>query len=388
VRRVITPLGLGRGTFASAPMSSSSDPTSSPLRGSDKKATSDDDTPPVSDQAELQTRLLKELHDHAWEFEARRVTEMLSINGKGPTETLVKSAYNALRKVLKEQASGWPTAGTELAWYPPIATFLNNCVSVCRDALRDSKSASEIDFHPLLYDLLKFIVYDKITEDGVEGTSPIKLDLVGDLDLGHDDRVARSTQNPRTKQMLLPVEAGVDWAPMVLQAATYARCLFSASPSRQFAVVLGFRHTKVELRFLVFHRGGLTGSKPLPVKDGPGQKDILRILLSILNWGSAEDAGFPGFCNDFETFLFRHKDNNDDDGVVASVAEVLHDGHCVQGRVSRVLLVSYPRKEPDPHTSAPGPTTRTRKRRRTETQTERDEEIRMSFQLLIHISAL
>ena len=49
---------------------------------------------------------------------------------------------------------------------------------------------------------------------------------------------------------------------------------------------------------------------------------------------------FPGFHNDFDMSLFRHKD--DKDGVVATVAYVLHDDLCVQGRASRVLLVGYP----------------------------------------------
>ena len=68
-------------------------------------------TPPVSDQADLQKRLFKELHDHVWQFGAKRVAEMLSADGKGSTETLVNSAHNTLRKVLDGQASGWPAVG-------------------------------------------------------------------------------------------------------------------------------------------------------------------------------------------------------------------------------------------------------------------------------------
>ena len=77
---------------------------------------------------------------------------------------------------------------------------------MCRGVLRDSKSAAAIDSRPLFYDLLKFIVYDKSTADGVEGASPIKPDLVGGLDLVPDERVAWSPQSPTTKQVLLSVE--------------------------------------------------------------------------------------------------------------------------------------------------------------------------------------
>jgi len=302
---------------------------------------------------------------------------MLSATGEHPTEALVNSAHKAL---LKKQVPDWPTAGAEQAWYPSLATFLNNCVDACHDAL-GSNSAAARGSPPRFYDRLKFIVYDKITVDGVDGAAQVKPDLVGGLDLVPDERVAWSPQNPLIKQVLLPVEVKSDWAPMVNQAATYARCLFSASPSRQFAAVLGFRHTKSELRFLVFHRGGLTGSQSLSVNDEHGQKDTLCVLLSILNWRSPEDAGFLKFCNDFEVSLFRHKD--DEGGVVARVVEVLHDGLCVQGRASRVLLVSYPTgggKEPEPCIPVLGPTVRARKRPGTETQTKQgDVEIRTLF---------
>ena len=117
---------------------------------------------------------------------------------------------------------------------------------------------------------------------------------------------------------------------MVNQAATYARCLFNASPPRQFAVVLGFRHSRAELRFLLFHRRGLTGSHPLSVNTESGQEEMLRILLSILNWRFVEDASILELYNDFEMSLLRHED--DEIGVVVRVVEMLYDGLHVLGR--------------------------------------------------------
>ena len=357
--------------------SSSIHPASSPLRSSSKRSKSDHHTPPPSAQADLQKRLSKELRDHTWQFDA----EMLSATGKGPTKFLVDSAHRALGK---KQTPQWPMAGEEPTWYPPLTAFLKNCVGACHDALRTSKSAAAKVTHSCFYDLLKFITYNKTTEDSVDGAARVKPDLVGGMDLAPGDRVAWSPQDARSKQVLLPVEVKGDWTPMVSHAATYARCLFSVSPSRQFAVVLGFWHAKRknELRFLVFRRGGLAGSHPLSVKDEPGQKDILRIFLSILNWRSAKDAGFPEYYNDFEMSLLRHK--GDKDGVVAKVVEVLHDGLCVHGRASRALLMRYPvtgqEKELEPSTSPLGPSVQTRRHPGTKTETEqRSEDIRIPF---------
>ena len=182
--------------------------------------------------SDLQESLSKEIHDHAWKFDANRIAEMLSATGEGPLEMLVDSAHEVLRKM---NSPSWPTAGTERDWYPPIVLFLNNCIDVCNGALRGSEFAAAKDPHRSLYDRLKFIVYDETTEDGVEDAAPVKLDLVGGLDLVPDERVGWSPANPPkdppTKQVLFPVEVKADWAPTVSQAATYARCLSSASPS-------------------------------------------------------------------------------------------------------------------------------------------------------------
>ena len=162
---------------------------------------------------------------------------------------------------------------------------------------------------------------------------------MGGLDLEFDEHVAWSLQNTFIKQALTPIDVEEDWTFIV----PHARCLFSASPSRRFSVVLGFQHTSAELRFLVFHRSGLTGSKAYSVKDPRGQKDILRICLSILQWTSANDAGFLEFLNDFEMFLLRHK--GDETGAVANVTKVLHDDLCVRGRALRMLLMVYSTSE-------------------------------------------
>ena len=302
---------------------------------------------------------------------------MLSTNGEGPADSLLSSAQTALNKT---QTPVWPTSGEERGWYLHLETFLNNCIEACHQALRPSKSATGTDSR--FYDRLKFIVYDRTTEDGVDGAAPVKPDLAGGLDLGPDDRVAWSPKDAHIKQVLLPVEVDKDWAPMISQAATDARCLFSARPSRQFALVLGFRHGKGkdDLRFLVFHRGGLMGPKPLSVKDEQDKRDILHILLSILDWKQPKDAGFLDFYNNFEMFLFRHQ--GDKNGVVAKVADVLHDGLCVQGRASRVLLMEYPTgKGRKPEHSIPplAPTIRTRRRPGTTAATTQGGVIRTPF---------
>ena len=207
---------------------------------------------------------------------------------------------------------------------------------------------------------------------------PFELDIVGELDPAWDERASRSPQDTLTKQLLLPVGVKADRAPMIAQTVTYARRKFAASSSRQaeFAVVLGFQYVEGELRFLVFHRSGLTGSLPCSAKNESGQKDIIRVFLSILDWRSAEHAGFLGFYNDVEMSLLRY--DGDETGVVARVKEVLHDNFRVQGRASRALLMFYPTGEGKDSEPALGPAVRARQGAKTRTE-QGDGEARTSL---------
>ena len=269
--------------------------------------------------SDLQESPSKENHDHTLEFNAERIAKMLSASDKGPPDALVGSAHEALERGVSPV---WLTVDTEgeRAWYAPLAVFLNNCVDACHEVLDNLPGSAERGSR--FYNRLKFIIHNKLTLDGVEGVLPVEPDIVSGLDLVPDERVAWRPQN--TNQVLILVEVKASWSPVVTQTTTSAHCLFSASTSQQFSVVLGFRHTSAQLHFLVFHRSGLTGSKPCSIKDPQGQKDILRIFLSILEWTSANDAGFLEFFNDFEMSLLRHE--GDKTGTAARVTEVLHDG--------------------------------------------------------------
>ena len=151
-------------------MSSSPRPASPPLRSTSTGVKSDYRTPSVSAQSDLQKLLSGGIHDHAWQFNAVRIAEMLSATGKGPTEVLVNSTHEALRETLTGKALGWPSVETKRAWYPPVATFLNNCVDACRDALGGSKSAATKDSR--FYDRLKFTVHNRTTEKELRVLDP------------------------------------------------------------------------------------------------------------------------------------------------------------------------------------------------------------------------
>ncbi|KAJ7692362.1 hypothetical protein B0H14DRAFT_834813 [Mycena olivaceomarginata] len=136
--------------------------------------------------------------------------------------------------------------------------------------------------------------------------------------------------------MLLPVEVEDEWSELIAQAATYGRSLFSANPSRVFALVLGVNHRTKTLRFLLFHRGGLTTHTELQLDTPEGRAEILRVIMTILLWSEAQHAGFVSTSNDLHHLLPVSPDSH----TKATVTNVIHHSDCVRGRATRVTRLT------------------------------------------------
>lgn len=282
----------------------------------------------------LQKPLSKEMGDYTWEFDAQRIAKMLSAADKCPPDPLVNLAHKSLEG---NALPVWPSDYTNQVWYAPLAKFLNGCVDACHQALDEHSWPAQRSSR--FYDRLNFIAYDKPTAEAIQGTSPVQPDLVGGLDLMPNERVAWELRNTSEsiKQALIPVEVGMSTSRIVVQASAYARYLFSATPSRQFAVALGVLPRLGKLRFFVFHRSGLTASQLCSVKDPQGQKDILRMFLSILEWTSANDAGFLEFFNGLQMSLPLHE--GDETGVIARITRRLYQS--VSDNATEAVLMEY-----------------------------------------------
>ncbi|KAJ8454650.1 hypothetical protein ONZ45_g19220 [Pleurotus djamor] len=331
---------------------------STPLRHSGRNVhqITTNPTPPTSQEV-LQAVLKDELGAQTWEFPSDILARMLSAKRRNnplePNEIDDLSAYtcdiDGVSHVLDTACAafdagfdreGWKNLpGGEREHYPTIREYLNKCVTVCHAAL--DSIHFKVEKRKRWYSELKFVVYDKATGDGVDNAAALKPDLAGGELAGFTHGVLYWNNPKSSLQILLPVEVknNDSWTAIVSQAATYARCLFSASPSRQFALVIGINHASKQLRFLVFHRGGLTASKALPMLEDGSRREILRLFLAILTWESAEDAGFAEWLSDAEIVLPRDKD--DEQGIVGVMGQVLSHGICVRGRATMVSRVSY-----------------------------------------------
>lgn len=212
--------------------------------------------------------------------------------------------------------------------YPGLCDFLNQCVNSCATALRDHEPS-----RPVFLERLKFFTWDRSMKDGIDEAEPLKPDLAG---LFCDETPRELYWSPPSggTQMKIPVEVKDSWLDLVLQAGTYARCLFSAAPLRQYALVLAYNQKERAFCFLVFHRGGLTASKRLKLDDASDQEDLVRLFLSIFTWKDRGDAGLPRWCNEHQAYLPGRQDV---ESFLVNIERLLHRSTCVRGRSPRVF---------------------------------------------------
>ena len=325
---------------------------STPHRPSGRKHTSSNhfEDIPAPKQDILKQKIANELADATWELDPVTLARALSSKTRKagvPHLTIDKiddlenydieidQLGGLLDDAVQALKHAWvqlPMSGLESKHYQPLIAFLNACVDVCCDVYDKSR----------YYDKLKFIVFDTPTQDGVLGASPLKPDGAGGNGLSEGNKRLwwRPESGDRSSTMEIPVEVKGAWADLVSQAGTYSRALTSAKPLRQFSLVIGYNYKHHQLRFLVFHTGGLTASRALHPNQPKDHRNIIFLILSLLTWKRAGDAGLPEWNNDVEMFV--QKDENDQEGLRMHLKEVLYERLGVRGRgvkVSRLCPV-------------------------------------------------
>lgn len=215
------------------------------------------------------------LGTHFWQFDATEIARMLSPSDAAPSSALVDAAYS----LLKHDSLNWPEGAEDTAFHNPLVISLNDFLTASHLAL-DRSDPPIVDRDDRWYAKLRFMLLgDGSCATHGHDRGPVKREAVGGVSIANVG-------------LAIPVKLDEDWPAVVAQAARSAHILYVTCTSRKYALVIGFRHTTLELRFLISHRGGLTVSKPLSVVGEEGKKGILRVFLSMLMWRDGHDAGF------------------------------------------------------------------------------------------------
>jgi len=165
--------------------------------------------------------------------------------------------------------------GKESQSYEPLVHLLNMIVCATNDSL------------PATQRYLRHLCFHS---DGIEvkenhgSSNALKPDGVGLL----VDLPAERKMYWGQVEVVIQVKSQIPT--LVKQAATYARCCIVNNQRRSFAIAIGFDHKHLLAWFLVFHRSGLSSSRPLSLGTQQGFKDVVKHIVGMLS--IRDEAGY------------------------------------------------------------------------------------------------
>jgi hypothetical protein len=123
---------------------------------------------------------------------------------------------------------------------------------------------------------IRFHTFGKAVDDKYGSINSLKPDIIGVI----GDLPGRKVT---WDDIEIVVECKRKDVPMVKQAGTYARCILLNNLRRFFALAIGFHFVTLEVFVLVYHRSGLSSSRPLKITNEDGFNGLVRHIVGILS---------------------------------------------------------------------------------------------------------
>lgn len=151
--------------------------------------------------------------------------------------------------------------------YDPLVHLLNKIV----DAANQSMSPSQLKG-------LRFHCFGKEVK-GIYGSDkslkPDGVGIIGELPM--------KTKELSWGGIEVVIESKRSVSEMVSQCGTYARCLLVDNLRRFFALGIGFHFTTLDVYVFIFHRSGLSSSRPLKLTTEEGFVGLVRHVVGIIS---------------------------------------------------------------------------------------------------------
>lgn len=331
-------------------MSPTSGLTNSPVRASTGNAKR------KSLRRDLAKLVKPELGSQAWNFPpddfVRMVSPKVPRNKETPGECryidefecesdgedFKTSCQRAVAELMKEYrgpgSAVWRTETGETLHYDQVVLYFNDMIKACRTALATLDKPKDTLFQDVTFS----VTDEAYMEDRAIGSGNLCPDIImeereswpegtGDK---RSDRPWWCRQGTGQRQAMLVCEVKNEWHLLMKQLGTYARSQFDAFPSRFFVLTIAFNQLRETVRFVIFHRSGITASHLLNLREEDGRFHFLQIFMAFMSWGRVCDAGFPDF-NDNVAYKLGDTTWN--------ITERLHHTSCIRGCATVVLRV-------------------------------------------------
>ena len=207
-------------------------------------------------------------------------------------------------------SSLWPLEGPAEACRGPISNLLNTCVEIGHEVL--DKLGWPLPVRPeRFYTDLSFMPYGRWTGDQTYPTSDVQPDIIGGRNVAKYPSAVgwwgrfMGERKKGEKRVHIEIACAINetWIDVIAQSIPYAIAQFMAQPYRTYVLMICFNYAEGTMRYLIFHRSGLTASEDINLRTVQGRKDFLRILLIILLWTHRRHAGFPEYFDGKNVYL-------------------------------------------------------------------------------------
>ena len=158
----------------------------------------------------------------------------------------------------------------------PLLHLLNTIICVTKETLHPPAQPASCKCLPQCYlSRLRFHSHDiEVIGNYVNPLTPHGVGLLGGLPVG--GRIFWEDV-----EVIVEVNDQID--ALVQQAAMGARCSLLNNKRRFFAISIGFNYRTLDVYFFVFHRSGLSSSRPLPLKTQQGFQDIVTHIIGMMS---------------------------------------------------------------------------------------------------------
>lgn len=160
--------------------------------------------------------------------------------------------------------------------FKPLVHLLNSILHVTKETLRPPSGVASSKGLPQCYlSRLRFHSHEVEVID--KYADPLKLHglgILGELPAG---------KKIFWEDVEVTIEVSSQIDALVQQAATHARCSLLNNKRRFFSTSIGFNYRTLEVFFFVFHRSGLSSSRPLPLRTQQGFQDIAKHIVGMMN---------------------------------------------------------------------------------------------------------
>ena len=171
-----------------------------------------------------------------------------------------------------------PPNGFQTRSYEPFIHLLNIIIRAANCCLTSPRYLEALRFYPHGAEMRENL------DSGTQTRKPLKPEILGLLH-------SCTLQQPSWNDVSVFVEVNARLVDAIKRLETYARNHLIFNRRRSFSIAISFNHKDMSLRFLCFHRSGISISSQLHLREEDGFRSAVEHMVGLLSIKDEEAFG-------------------------------------------------------------------------------------------------